>query len=993
METAPLRTHETQALAALRRLQVVGSGPEAEFDALVQIAAQVCATPISLLSLVDTEQLYFKAGVGLNGVREVPRGPAFCSHAVLSNALMEVPDTLVDHRFADNPLVLDAPHIRFYAGAPVVLGDGSHVGTVCVMDQVPRTLQTHQRAVLQQLAAVAVRLLEGRSAVLRAQETEREALRAVSVLQHCSDAVLGMTPELTITWANPAAEALLGEPADALVGASFGDFVPQSLGPAFHDKLLQARTGAAGAHDTQRQRKDGTQREVMELLTRKTNADGAVVGYMAFLRDIGERMQAARALVKKEAELRFFFEHLIAGVFVHGPDGALLQNNPRGAHLLGLTTEMMAGRELIDPGWHFIRQDGTRMPVQEYPVARAMASQEGVHGLVVGVVSPYTEGLTWLLCDANREHPDAPEASRIIVTVVDITRLIEVERNLERSERTLKDLFDNAIDPILMGRPDGSITAANPAACRALGMSAAEICSAGRRGIIDSDYPGYEAFARERERKGAAQGELQIVRKGDEKFIAELSSTIYRDVSGELVSSIFFRDVSERKEAEALATRLTYFDELTGLPNRRYLLESLKQSLAAAQRHGSFGGLIFIDLDDFKQVNDARGHLVGDGLLKSVAIRLKACLRANDMLARLGGDEFIVLMNVLGADLAEAAHNAALAAEKCRDALDHVFAVENQTYKTTGSLGITLFPREGQGADDVLREADTAMYRAKALGRNRIAFFGATMQAEVESRLRLEFDLSEAIGKGQLHAFVQPQFSAAGIAVGGEILLRWQHPTRGSVSPADFIPVAEHTGLILPIGDWVLQQAIHALKRMQALDPALSLSVNVSPRQFLQDGFVRNVLALLEDAGVPGAALILEVTEGLLIQDWDAVQSRVQELRQRQIRLSIDDFGTGYSSLAYLKRLPLYELKIDRGFVADIPQDPNDVAIVESIISIAKHLGFQVVAEGVETQAQVDFLVAHGCDVLQGYLFARPMPLGDWITSLAQEAVPQHGAL
>ena len=982
MEKADIRLNEAQALEALRRFQVLDSVHEPEFDALVHMAAQVCRTPMAMVSLVDAQRLWFKAAVGLEGLSETPRDIGFCSHTVLDTALLEVPDTTQDLRFVGNPLVEHAPNIRFYAGAPILLSDGCNIGAVCVLDVVPRALDSKQRDVLQQLAVIAARLLEGRSALFRANETALEAQHAVSVLRHCTDAVLGMTTELDITWVNPAAEALLGESAAGLIGASFKTLVPPDRLAALLEMVQHASAGAPRPHDTQRQRRSGSLLDVTELFTKRTDTDGAVVGYMVFLRDIGERIGAARALESKESEQRFLFEHLTVGVFVHAPNGVLLHSNAQGARLLGLSEEVMSGKALMDPDWHFISRDGQRMPVADYPVARVLATGMAVHDLVLGVVSPYTERRTWLICDANREHPEQPQSSRIVVTVVDITRLMEVEQSLERSQKILKDMFDNALDPIMLGKPDGSITAANPAACRVLGMSAAEICSLGREAIMDSSYPALAAFAEQRAKHGAAQGELQMIRKGGEKFIVEMSSTIYRDMTGERVSSIFFRDVSERRAAQALATRLTYFDELTGLPNRRYLLDNLKQSLAASLRHGRIGGLVFIDLDNFKQVNDARGHLVGDELLKLVAARLKSCLRANDTLARLGGDEFIVLVDDLGSDFAEGAHNAALAAEKCRDALDHAFDIGNQTYKTSGSLGITLFPRDGQVADDILREADTAMYRAKSLGRNKIAFFGSTMQAEVESRLRLEYDLSEAIARGQLQAFVQPQFSVAGAVVGGEILLRWKHPQRGNVSPVDFIPVAESTGQILVIGDWVLQQAVMALQRLRTVDAALSLSVNVSPRQFLQEGFVANLCALLDASGVPGASLILEVTEGLLIQDWDTVQSRVRELMERQIRLSIDDFGTGYSSLAYLKRLPLYELKIDRGFVADIPHDPNDVAIVDSIISIAKHLGFKLVAEGVETQEQVDFLVSHGCDVLQGFLFARPMPLEDWLLSL-----------
>ncbi len=982
MQSAQYRANEAQTLDSLRRLQVLDSVREPEFDVIVQMASNFCEVPISMLSLVDADRQWFMAEVGLDGLKQIARDISFCGHAVLGTSILEIPDATQDVRFADNPLVKGELGFRFYAGAPVVLSNGNTIGVVCVVDRRPRMLNEQQRAMLLHLALVAARLLEGRGALMRAHETTLEAQRAASVLQHSSDAIMGISVDLNITWVNAAAELLFCQLSSSLVGTPYAQFVPDSELSAWPDRVMDARRSMSATHDTHLRIRSGVTVAVSQLLAKKTNLEGEVVGFVVFIRDMRAHVEAARALSSKESEMRFLLDNLIAGVFVHGPDGAVLHSNPRAAQLLCLSEEVMNGKKLIDPAWHFVRQDGTRMPLNEYPVTLVMATAADVRGLVLGVVEPSMQRITWLLCDAKREYPDQPQTSRIVVTVVDITRLIEAEKNLERSQQTLKDMFDNSMEPILLGKPDGTITAANAAACRVLVMTAAEIYTIGRQGIMDTEHPGFKKLIDERDSKGAAQGEIQMIRSSGERFTAELSSTIYRDVYGHQVSSIFFRDVSARKAADALTTRLTYFDELTGLSNRRYLLENIKQALAAAVRKKCVGGVIFIDLDNFKQINDARGHLVGDELLKAVAQCLRHCVRADDTLSRLGGDEFIVLMRDLGSDLNEAAHNAALAAEKLRDAMDHVFKIGSLSYKTTGSLGITLFPREAQEADDVLREADTAMYQAKSAGRNQIAFFGSTMQAEVESRLLMEYDLSESIKLGQLQAFVQPQFKADRSLVGGEILLRWNHPTRGSVSPAEFIPVAEDTGLILPIGDWVLARSVEALKRLQSINPDLSLSVNVSPRQFLQENFVPHLVSLLDAHDVPGSSLILEVTEGLLIQDWQEVLNRVGQLLQRQIRLSIDDFGTGYSSLAYLKRLPLYELKIDKGFVADIPDDENDVAIVESIISIAQHLGFKVVAEGVENVAQMDFLLAHGCDIFQGYLFARPMPLDAWLQTM-----------
>jgi EAL domain-containing protein (putative c-di-GMP-specific phosphodiesterase class I) len=318
-------------------------------------------------------------------------------------------------------------------------------------------------------------------------------------------------------------------------------------------------------------------------------------------------------------------------------------------------------------------------------------------------------------------------------------------------------------------------------------------------------------------------------------------------------------------------------------------------------------------------------------------------------------------------------------ADKIRDALENQFSIDHHAYSTTGSIGITVFPKPGQAVDDLLREADTAMYRAKSGGRNRISFFESAMQAEVEQRLALQQDLKRAVADGQISVHLQPQVDAGGREIGGELLLRWTHPTRGPVSPAEFIPVAEESGLILRLGEMVIRWACVALARLQQAGLALTLSVNVSPRQFRQDNFVDQVRQIVRETGVRADGLIFEVTEGLLIDNVQAASERMSELVELGIRFSIDDFGTGYSSLAYLKRLPLYELKIDRSFVQDTPGDANDTAIVQAILSVARHLKLRVVAEGVETRAQADFLALRDCDCLQGYFFGRPRPLGDWL--------------
>jgi len=432
--------------------------------------------------------------------------------------------------------------------------------------------------------------------------------------------------------------------------------------------------------------------------------------------------------------------------------------------------------------------------------------------------------------------------------------------------------------------------------------------------------------------------------------------------------------------------QLAFYDPLTGLPNRRLLLDRLASLLASSERQQAFSAVMFVDLDRFKTINDARGHATGDHLLRLAAQRLEQLVRKSDTVARIGGDEFVVLLAHLAPDLAAAGNAAQGVADKIREALAQEFEIAGQGYGCSASIGVTLLPKYGRQADDLLREADTAMYRAKAAGRNGIAFFESAMQAEVERRLTLERELGQAIEQDRLHMVFQPQFDCQGRLHGAELLMRWERDEGGMVSPAIFIPLAEEAGLIVPLGLWALRQACLAQQRMSVLGLSLPLSVNVSPQQFRQADFVQQVRGILQDHGVEPALLILEVTEGLLVEKMDEIVARMNELAALGVRFSIDDFGTGYSSLAYLKRMPLYELKIDRSFIMDMPDDASDVVIVQTILAMAGQMGLRVVAEGVETQAQADFLAAHGCHALQGYLLGRPAPLPALLDLLTAQA-------
>lgn len=439
------------------------------------------------------------------------------------------------------------------------------------------------------------------------------------------------------------------------------------------------------------------------------------------------------------------------------------------------------------------------------------------------------------------------------------------------------------------------------------------------------------------------------------------------------------KTLNEVEHSKMLAQELAYYDELTGLANRRLLTEHMEYVLDIAVREHRHGALLFIDLDNFKTLNDSRGHAAGDELLKKVAGSLKQVFRTADTIARLGGDEFVILSGHLD-DSEEAVINQVHSLMlKLRHILSEKFVIQGESYHLTASIGITTFPGMADSPDTLMKQADTAMYRAKEGGRDGYRFYQPEMQAVADARLQMETDLRQALSANELELFYQPQVDEFGRILGAEALLRWFKKDGSMVSPADFVPVAEMTGLILPIGEWVIKEAFEQLKQWKKDGVSLGfrLSINISPYQFHQENFVGRIKDLLNESGVPASNVTLEVTEGITITDIQSTIDKMEKLTELGFKISMDDFGTGYSSLTYLKKLPLSELKVDQSFVQDLHVDNSDAEIAATIISMAKSLKLDVVAEGVEEESQLTFLSHHGCLIFQGYYFHKPMRAAD----------------
>jgi diguanylate cyclase (GGDEF)-like protein len=480
---------------------------------------------------------------------------------------------------------------------------------------------------------------------------------------------------------------------------------------------------------------------------------------------------------------------------------------------------------------------------------------------------------------------------------------------------------------------------------------------------------------------GQWAGEIWSRRKNGEVFPGWMNITAVMDGRKKVSHYVAtLTDITQRKLAEDQIRQLAFFDPLTNLPNRRLLMDRLQRALAVSERNKRSGAVLFIDLDHFKTLNDTLGHEKGDLLLQQVAKRLAGCVREGDTVARLGGDEFVVMLEELDEARETAADEAKTVGEKILALLNQTYHLVDLDFHSTPSIGVALYSGQAVSMEDLLKQADLAMYQAKSAGRNSMRFFDPAMQAVVNARAALESDLREGILRGQFVLYYQAQVDGLGCVTGAEALLRWPHPERGLVSPVEFIPLAEETGQILPLGNWVLETACAQL-RIWAQQPErahLTLAVNVSSRQFREPDFADYLRDLLDYTVANPKRLKLELTESMLADNLEDIATKMTTLRECGIRFSLDDFGTGYSSLSYLKRLPLDQLKIDQSFVRDILIDPNDAAIAKTVVALAQSLGLAVIAEGVETEAQKDFLARHGCHAYQGYLFSRPLPIEEF---------------
>lgn len=681
---------------------------------------------------------------------------------------------------------------------------------------------------------------------------------------------------------------------------------------------------------------------------------------------------AVAALRESEARFRLLLDSSPQGIFGIDTNGICTFVNRACLDMLGYTRDEMLGQP-VHPLIHHSHPDGRPYPKEQCRVRLATEAGEAVH--VDDEVHWRKDGTSFPV--EYRSQPLYRNGTLIgtIVTFADVSERKRMEQALRESESRFRAMAENSVDWIWSVDINGRYLYSNSHALKALGYAADEFFSMDPESLVHpDDLPLYRATLAEAVagQRGWSNVTLRFRHHNGSVRIFESNAVPLFDEGGRLVAyQGVDRDVTERLQTEAHIEYLAHHDALTGLPNRVLLRDRFEHAVAQARRAHARVGLLFLDLDNFKVVNDTLGHAAGDELLMSVVARLARCTRDSDTISRQGGDEFIVLLdNVPDMEAVERV------AGEILERLAEPVLIDGHELTASCSIGVVVYPEDGSDFDRLLQKADTAMYNAKNAGRNTYRFFDEQMNLQAQEHLLLQNGLHQALFRAELHLHYQPQFDvASGRAIGAEALLRWRNPDLGDVPPGRFIPVAEDCGLIVPIGAWVLEQACRQAQAWRHAGLSdIVMSVNLSAMQFRREGLVETVAGALARSGLPPHLLELELTESILLQDVENTLDTVRRLKALGVRLSLDDFGTGYSSLSYLKRFAVDRLKIDQSFVRDVTRDPDQAAIVQAIVQLAKSLRLGIIAEGVETAEQYAFLCDVGCTDMQGFLFSRPLP-------------------
>ncbi len=713
-------------------------------------------------------------------------------------------------------------------------------------------------------------------------------------------------------------------------------------------------------------------RRVLAMQTAKAAASETFL--LLTMQDRSEHEASRRELETLLSELRATLDSAADGILTCNLHGEVRAFNQRLAQIWQLPRELLLRR---DDAAIRSYMEGQVLDCETYRVRQAAIAHEPM--LETTDILHLRNGMTVEQRSVPQLIQGRP-AGRVY-TFRDISRQAEVQAGLRLAAR----VFESSLDAIFIADERHAVARINPGCEQLLGAAAQETLGRQVTSLFFAVPDNNDFMAEVRqgwEQEGFWEGELRLRQGDDGHCSVQLSWVALRDDEGAVAQSIgFMRDLSVQQAAQRRIDELAHNDVLTGLPNRLPLNKKVAAAIEASQGHGGGFAILFLDLDRFKNVNDSLGHAFGDRVLKLVAERLQGCLRQSDMLCRLGGDEFVIYLHDAIASTAESV------ARRMQEEMLRPFALDDMGFSIQCSIGISLYPQDGEALDDLVKHADTAMYRVKERGRGSYGFYQPQMSAHLLSRMKMEHAMRQALGQGHMAVHYQPQVDmATGRIIGAEALARWTDPELGAVSPGTFVPLAEESGFIVTLGAWVLEQAVKEAVYWLGCDTPLVVSVNVSALEFRQQGYVERIAALLAQHGLPARWLELELTESVLLQDAQEMQQVLDALDRLGVGVSIDDFGTGYSSLAYLKKLRIHRLKIDRSFVSGLPADEGDGAIVRAIVSMGRALHISVVAEGVETLEQRQALQDMGCDCYQGFLCAPALPAAEFRTRMAAPA-------
>jgi diguanylate cyclase (GGDEF)-like protein/PAS domain S-box-containing protein len=908
---------------------------------------------------------------------------ALCTHVAADTALKGcLLDAAAHPAWAVHPLVRSQPHARFCLVLPLPCSSAPHTTWLALLDSAPRSPEALAARLpgLQALLNHAGQLFDlSREQQRSAHLTQGREERLGKAL-HESESRLNLTEQTAGvgSWSVNIASGQIQHSDEyaSILGLEPGESVGtlaamvQRYTPEWRAGIQQrlercAQTGEAFDEEIQVQVSGMSPKWVRTVGNAVRDAHGNILRIQGAVQDISAQKQAQQETLRLAMRLTTTLASITEAFVTLDRQCCFTYLNQESERLLQKTTADLLGLEL----WHDF-SEGLAQRLREQ-LRRALKSNRRIE------LEDFFPSLgKWL---EVRAYPFAEGLAVYFRDVTERRRSQEQLMLLETSVARLNDIV--AIAEAGSGPDDEPrMVFVNDAFEKQTGYSRDEVLGQTPRMLLELDPAMLKLreMAKGLQETRQARTELMVHRKNGASFWVELEVVSVQASAEEVTHWVAVgRDITQRKTAEDMIRHLAFYDPLTDLPNRQLLLDRLQKALSQSARTGQHGALMFIDLDNFKILNDTLGHHMGDQLLQQVALRLTKSVRKTDTVARLGGDEFVVMVDDLSTDPEAAAYKSRALGEKVLNMLREPFQIAGHQHFATPSIGVTAFNGDQSDVSELLKQADLAMYQAKGLGRNTLCYFDPDMQATVSANAAVGAALRVGLREKQFVVHYQPQVDRQGVITGVEALVRWQHPEKGLVKPADFIPVAEDTGLILPLGMWVLETACEQLAAWAdwPQTASLSIAVNVSVYQFRHPNFVDMVMASIARTGIRPHKLKLELTESLLADRMEITIQKMGMLKDLGVTLSLDDFGVGYSSLSCLKRLPLDQLKIDKGFVADVLTDPNDAAISRAIIALAQSLSLQVVAEGVETHEQRDFLAYQGCDQFQGHLFAPALPI------------------